>query len=71
MTRAQARWEQVADELLVKLAAADVTARVADGRGNTLAPAGKVFQEWLALDALDESTWRAALGDALVFVRLD
>ena len=106
MTRAQALWEQLADELeaadpavsrstmmglpclrldgaffasldkrndelLVKLAAADVTARLADGRGHAFAPAGKVFKEWLALDAVDESTWRAALGDALVFVRRD
>ena len=55
------------DELIVKLAATEVAARVADGRGHAFAPAGKVFREWLAIAVVDEPTWRAALGDALAF----
>ena len=55
--------------LVVKLAADDVAARVADGRGRSFAPAGRVFREWIAIDAVDEDTWRAALDDALAFAR--
>lgn len=57
------------DELIVKLEAPEVAARVADGRGHSFAPAGKVFREWLAIAVVDEPTWRAALGDALAFAQ--
>jgi len=57
------------DELIVKLAADDVAARVADGRGHAFAPAGKVFKEWLAVAAADEAAWRSLLADALAFAR--
>jgi hypothetical protein len=56
-------------ELIVKLAADDVSARIARGDGHSFAPAGKVFREWLAVDGADESVWRAALEDALEFAR--
>jgi hypothetical protein len=55
--------------LIVKLAADDVSTRVASGEGKSFAPAGKVFREWLAIDDDSESVWRAALDDALAFAR--
>jgi hypothetical protein len=57
------------DELIVKLSAEEVTARVASGSGHSFAPAGKVFREWLAIDWADAERWRAALADALAFAR--
>lgn len=56
-------------ELIIKLAAADVSERLASGLGRPFAPAGKVFREWLVIDAADEDAWRAALADALEFAR--
>jgi hypothetical protein len=57
--------------LIVKLAADDVSARIARGEGHSFAPAGKVFREWLALEAGAEEVWRAALRDALEFAAQD
>ena len=57
------------DRLIVKLAAADVSARVADGRGQSFAPSGRVFREWVSIEGDDERTWRQALEDALAFAR--
>lgn len=57
------------DDLVVKLAADDVAARVAAGSGKPFAPTGKVFREWLAIEPAAEQTWRAAMADALAFVR--
>jgi len=56
-------------ELIVKLAASDVAARVADGRGHSFAPAGKVFKEWVVVVSRETGAWRAALDDALAFAR--
>ena len=55
--------------LIVKLAADDVAARIAAGRGSPFAPAGKVFREWLVVHGEDPGTWRGAIGDALSFAR--
>ena len=57
-------------ELIVKLAAADVSGRVASGTGRAFAPAGKVFREWLVVVPTAEPVWRAALEDALAFARM-
>lgn len=54
-------------ELIVKLPADEVAARVADGSGRAFAPAGKVFREWLVVVASGEDDWRAGLRDALEF----
>ena len=56
-------------DLIVKLAADDVAARVERGAGRPFAPAGKVFREWLAIRPASEETWRSALEDALAFAR--
>jgi hypothetical protein len=57
------------DDLVVKLAAVDVAARIHAGSGKPFAPAGKVFREWLAIEPGDEHAWRGAMADALAFVR--
>jgi len=57
------------DDLVVKLAAEDVSARVQAGSGKPFAPAGKVFREWLAIEPGDEQVWREATADALAFVK--
>ncbi len=54
-------------ELIVKLAADDVTERIAQGEGRPFAPSGKVFREWLAIIPSSEEAWRAALSDAYQF----
>lgn len=56
-------------DLLVKLPADEVSARVTSGAGRSFAPAGKVFREWLALSPGTEDDWRAAMKEALDFVR--
>jgi hypothetical protein len=61
--------DQRRNALIVKLTATEVAARVAGGRGQPFAPAGRVFREWVTLDGADPDSWRAALGDALGFVR--
>lgn len=63
--------EKRTGELIVKLAADDVSARIARGEGHPFAPAGKVFREWLALEGGTEAVWRAALRDALEFAAQD
>jgi hypothetical protein len=54
-------------DLIIKLAADEVSARVTDGRGRSFAPAGRVFREWLAIGPSSIKAWRAALADALAF----
>jgi hypothetical protein len=54
-------------DLLVKLPAADVAARVGRGEGRAFAPAGRIFREWLALEPGSEAAWRTAVADALEF----
>ena len=56
-------------ELIVKLAAAEVASRVADGRGRSFAPAGRVFREWVVVEGRGIAAWRAALNEALAFAR--
>ena len=56
-------------DLIVKLAADDVSSRIERGDGRSFAPAGKVFREWLAIDPGTDDAWRSALADALDFAR--
>lgn len=56
-------------DLIVKLSADEVAARVARAEGHSFAPAGKVFREWLAIGSASQDDWRTALGDALAFAR--
>ena len=54
-------------DLLVKLPAEEVSARVGRGEGRSFAPAGRAFREWLAIDPGSEVVWRTALADALEY----
>jgi hypothetical protein len=54
-------------DLLVKLPADDVSARVGRGEGQAFAPSGRVFREWLAIAPGSEDEWRAAMAAALEF----
>jgi hypothetical protein len=54
-------------DLVVKLAADQVAAYVADGRGAPFAPAGRTFREWVAFPDRDEARWREVLEEAYAF----
>jgi hypothetical protein len=53
------------DGMVVKLPADRVTAIRESGRGRSVAPAGKVFREWVEIDASED--WRPYLDEALDF----
>lgn len=52
-------------QLIVKLPAERVLGEIADGTGSSFAPNGKVFKEWLAVDAVDDAAWSRLIGDAV------
>ena len=47
--------------LVVKLPADRVSELIEAGEGESFAPAGKVFKEWLAVTEIDEGRWRELL----------
>ena len=57
-----------ADGMVVKLPADRVSEVIEAGEGESFAPAGKVFREWLAVTEVDEDRWRALLREGLAFV---
>lgn len=56
------------DGLVVKLPAERVAAVIEAGEGESFAPAGKVFSEWLAVIEIDEKRWRDLLTEGVDFV---
>ena len=54
-------------ELIVKLPKERVDELIEQGVGEEFKPAGKVFREWLAVSALDESRWGELLEEARTF----
>jgi hypothetical protein len=54
--------------LVVKLPAARVNELIEVGTGASFAPAGKVFREWVLIEALDEAAWRKLLLEGVAFV---
>lgn len=54
--------------LVVKLPAARVAALIDSGVGESFAPAGKVFKEWVAIVDPDEQLWRDLLTEGVEFV---
>jgi hypothetical protein len=56
------------DGLVVKLPAARVSEIIEAGEGESFAPAGKVFKEWLAVTEPDEDRWRSLLQEGIAFV---
>ena len=55
-------------QLVVKLPAERVNELVDAGVGENVAPAGRVFREWVAIPEPDEATWRGYLSEAKAFV---
>lgn len=56
------------DGLVVKLPAGRVAEIIEAGQGESFAPAGKVFKEWLAVTTVDEDRWRELLREGIQFV---
>ncbi len=56
------------DGLVVKLPADRVSEIIDAGDGESFAPAGKVFKEWLAVTTVDEERWRSLLREGVAFV---
>lgn len=54
--------------LVVKLPAQRVADLIEEGTGESFAPAGKVFKEWVAVLEPDESLWRSLLAEGVEFV---
>lgn len=52
--------------LVVKLPADRVAALISDGTGQEVAPAGRPFKEWVAVD--DETLWPALIEESIAFV---
>lgn len=54
--------------LVVKLPADRVSELIDAGEGESFAPAGKVFKEWLAVTTINEKRWRELLAEGVAFV---
>lgn len=55
--------------LIVKLDRERVAGLIADGLGESFAPAGKVFKEWMLVEPRDEARWIALMDEAYEFVK--
>ncbi len=55
--------------IVVKLPKERVVELVEAGEGAPFAPAGKVFKEWVLVEAHDEDRWTALLAESIDFVR--
>jgi hypothetical protein len=64
-----ASYDEKAGSLVVRLPRERVTELVANGHGDTFAPAGKVFREWVSIPAADRSLWQSMLAEAVDFAR--
>ena len=53
---------------MIKLDEDRVDALVAAGRGESFAPAGKRFREWVAIPFERRRTWARHLDEALAFI---
>jgi hypothetical protein len=54
--------------LIVKLPTERVSELVHDGTGLPFAPAGRTFNEWVAVPEEDEETWSSLIAEARSFV---
>jgi hypothetical protein len=64
-----ASYDDKAPALVVKLPRERVTELVDDGRGESFAPAGKVFREWVSIPTVDRALWQQVLAEAVEFAR--
>ncbi len=55
-------------DLIVKLSRVRVSDMIARGEGESFAPAGRVFKEWLLVRERDADRWRALMEEAVTFV---
>ncbi len=54
--------------LVVKLPKARVAELIEGGTGQSFAPAGKVFSEWVLVEDHDEKAWQKLLRESVAFV---
>jgi hypothetical protein len=54
--------------MVVKLPKDRVAELIAAGKGQSFAPAGKVFKEWLSVPTRDRRRWRSLLKESIAFV---
>lgn len=54
--------------IVVKLDRTDVDAMIEAGEGASFAPAGKVFREWVLVEAHDDDRWQELLRASVAFV---
>lgn len=54
--------------IVVKLERSRVDAMIESGEGLPFAPAGKVFREWVLVEAHEEDRWTELLRQAVAFV---
>jgi hypothetical protein len=54
--------------LVVKLPKARVAELIEQGVGQSFAPAGRVFKEWLSVPKPDKRRWRSLLREGIAFV---
>ena len=64
-----ASYDPAGDALVVKLPRGRVGELVASGQGESFAPAGRVFREWVSLPDADRELWRTLLAEAVEFAR--
>jgi hypothetical protein len=64
-----ASYDDKADTLVVKLPRERVTELVDSGAGESFAPAGKVFREWVSVPSVDRELWRTLLTETADFAR--
>lgn len=55
--------------LVVKLPRERILQLVDAGTGESFAPAGKIFREWIAIPTVDRDLWRTLLAEAVDFAR--
>ena len=56
------------DGIVVKIARERVDELIGTGEGKPFAPAGKIFREWVLVEAHDEDRWRELLRESVAFV---
>ncbi|NEE02634.1 hypothetical protein [Phytoactinopolyspora halotolerans] len=64
-----ASYDDKAACLVVKLRRERVAELVEQGTGDSFAPAGKVFREWVSIPTVERELWRSLLAEAVDFAR--